>query len=50
MVIVVACSWMPTLVVPSALIVDTIMLHLLLGLLYAVYLHVAAWRYVRRNT
>jgi hypothetical protein len=49
-VIVLACSWIPTLVVPSALIVDTVLLYLVLALLYCVCLHVAAWRYVRRIT
>jgi hypothetical protein len=47
LLVVAAFSWMPTLIVPSALIVDTILFHLLLLLLAVACLSIAAWGRVR---
>lgn len=46
---VVAFSWLPMLVVPSPLIVDTILLHLTLVLLSLAYLAIAAWGRIRTH-
>jgi len=48
-VVVAAFSWLPTMIVPSALIVDAVMFYLMLFLLYLAYVHVAAWRFVRQS-
>jgi len=49
LVVIAACSWLPTLIVPSALIVDVILFYLMVALLYLAYLHIAAWRHLRRT-